>query len=85
MVLGTYKRRKWLKSAAGLKSSIPNHNLNPSEVRERERREACPISGRVVVVVGGNAGEVIQEDHSICGGRMRDGESDEATEEANIA
>jgi hypothetical protein len=29
MVLGSYKRNKWLKSAAGLKSFIANQNPKP--------------------------------------------------------
>jgi hypothetical protein len=36
MVLGSYKRNKWLKSASGLKSFITNQNPKP---RGRERGE----------------------------------------------
>ena len=50
----------------------------------RERREAYP-GGERVIVVGGTAGEVIEADHGAPGGRMRDGESEEPSEEAAIA
>jgi hypothetical protein len=74
MVLGSYKRNKWLKSAAGLKSFITNQNPKPRGVRER--REAYP-AGDILVGGGGTAGEV-KEDHGVRGGRMRDGESEES-------
>ena len=41
------------------------------------RREAYP-GGEGVVAGGGTAGDVFEEDHGDPGGRMRDGESDEA-------
>ena len=83
MALGFYKRKKWLKSAAGLKSSIPNHNPKPRGARER--REAYLAGDREVIIGGRTAGEVIQEDHGVRSGRMRDGESEQASEEAAIA
>ena len=43
----------------------------------RERREAYP-GGEGVVAGGGTAGEVFDKDHGNPGGRMRDGESEEA-------
>ena len=70
LVLGSYKRKKFLKLTAGLKSFIPSHS-------PRERREAYP-GGEGVVAGGGTAGEVFEEDHGDPGGRMRDGESEEA-------
>ena len=51
---------------------------------ERERREAYP-SGEGVDAGGGTAREVFEEDHGDPGGRIRDGESEEASEEAAIA
>ena len=45
---------------------------------------AYPV-GEGVVVVRGTAGEVFEEDHGDPGGRMRDGEREEAREEATIA
>ena len=74
MVLGSYKRKKWLKSTTGLKSFIGL----------RERIEAYP-GGEGVTVGGGTAGEVIEEDHGDPDGRMRDDESEEASEEVAIA
>ena len=64
MVLGSYKRKKWLKSF------IPSHS-------PRERREAY-LRCEGVVVGGGTAGKVFEEDHGDPDGRMRDGESEEA-------
>ena len=82
MVVGSYKRNKWLKSATELKSFIINQNPKPRGARER--REAYP-AGDIVVIGGGTAGEVIEEDHGVRGGRMRGGESEEESEEAAIA
>ena len=53
-----------------VKSFIPSHS-------PRERREAHS-GAEGVVVGGGTAGEVFEEDHGDPGGRMRDGESEEA-------
>ena len=48
------------------------------------RREAYP-GGEGVITGGGTAGVVFEEDHGDPGGRMRDSESEEASEEAAIA
>ena len=48
-----------------LKSFIPSHS-------PRERREAY-LGGEEVVIGGGTAGEVFEEDHGDPDGRMRDG------------
>ena len=53
-----------------VKSFIPSHSL-------RQRREAYP-GGEGVVAGGGTAREVFVEDHGDPGGRMQDGESEEA-------
>ena len=60
-----------------VKSVVPSHS-------PRERREAYP-GGEGVITGGGTAGVVFEEDHGDPGGRMRDGESEEASEEATIA
>ena len=60
-----------------VKILLPNHN-------PRERREAYP-GGEGVIAGGGTAREVFKEDHGDPGGRMRDGESEEASEEVAIA
>ena len=48
------------------------------------RREAYP-GGERANVGGGTTREVIEEDHGDRGGRMRDGKSEEASEEVAIA
>ena len=60
-----------------VKSFIPSHS-------PRERREAYP-GGEGVVAGGGTTGEFFDEDHGDPGGRIRDGESEEASEEVAIA
>ena len=65
-----------------VKSPILNHNPKPRGAIER--REVYP-TGDSVVVGGGTAGEFIQEGHGVHGGRMRDGNIEQASEEAAIA
>ena len=60
-----------------VKSFIPSHS-------PREGRLAYP-GGEGVIAGGGTAGEVFEEDHDDPSGRMRDSESEEASEEAAIA